>query len=53
MDELQVANEKLSDYNKNLEKKVEEKRKVKVTVAMFGRETNVELDLDEVELVIK
>ena len=50
-DNVRVTDGLLDGYIGVVEEISLEKQKVKVTVSMFGRETPVELDLDQVELI--
>ena len=50
-DTVTVIDGPLSGFNGEVEMLDIEKNKVRVTVSMFGRETPVELELDQVEVV--
>ena len=50
-DTVAIVDGPLSGFNGEVEMLDIEKNKVRVTVSMFGRETPVELELDQVEVV--
>jgi transcriptional antiterminator NusG len=49
-DSVKVINGPFNGFNGVIEEVMEDKRKIKVTVKIFGRKTPVELNFGEVEL---
>ena len=50
-DEVKVIDGPLADFNGIVDELEPEKNRVRVVVSMFGRETPVDLELDQVELI--
>ena len=50
-DTVSIVDGPLTGFNSEVEMLDIEKNKVRVTVSMFGRETPVELELEQVEVV--